>query len=316
MRLAAPVLLVWLVAGVCGDGLRASFEKLMLFNSYQIDQLLPREEQTIGIKCAEKPLRQGGPCPEPADPNSPKYIYCEVPVTAFDNKDVGGSDKRPCKYLWEFLGFIDGKDYKGQDLIRGTASGVQNKLDFDIDDTAKHLNERGFDKAHLMWRVYKDTASAAHIVGGQRSYNGMLSSVFDSVASVKGKLSNSDYEGNKHLFERFDASSLRVAETRMADYHMTMMAEIQKREPDIKLASDPLGFSEKVHINNQVRELRIFNEADTIEKNQDTMPDVEKRLNAQIEAFKNNKQNKSHLALIHAIVSGANYVERTTRSCT
>ncbi|KAI8178827.1 hypothetical protein K4K51_004225 [Colletotrichum sp. SAR 10_75] len=271
--------LLWLVPGALGAGRRAAYEKILFFYAYRIDQLLPEDQRTVGVKCAKWPTREELPCEGPGN-NKPKYLHCKPKQPA-----------RTVCTLGEFIGHIDskkGKNYKNQLFVDGV-KWDEEKLDFDMKKTAENIIKYdAADGRNPPYRLFKDGALPAHhgadiikngvVLGKKRGYDGSLNSIFDRMAHVKSTLPQATFDSPdvKFLFDRVEESRTSVLAARTADHDYWIKKDLVAYILGIDVKTALMGYQEWV--DGQDRDIEKILTPETITANQAAIRNVEDQM--------------------------------------
>ncbi|KAH7364619.1 hypothetical protein BKA65DRAFT_573062 [Rhexocercosporidium sp. MPI-PUGE-AT-0058] len=102
MQLPTLLFFAFFISLVASNGVRNGFERVWLWNAYQLDLELPEAQRKIGIRCKKWDYTvkvEFQTCPD------------KVPKLKKDNPLEPCKGSRPDKscYFWEFMGHIDGK---------------------------------------------------------------------------------------------------------------------------------------------------------------------------------------------------------------
>ncbi|KAE9567211.1 hypothetical protein CGCF415_v015027 [Colletotrichum fructicola] len=310
--------LLWLVPGALGAGRRAAYEKILFFYAYRIDQLLPEDQRTVGVKCAKWPTREELPCEDPGN-NKPKYLHCKPKQPA-----------RTVCTLGEFIGHIDsnkGKNYKNQLFVDGV-KWDEEKLDFDMKKTAENIIKYdAADGRNPPYRLFKDGALPAYygddiikdgvVLGKKRGYDGSLNSIFDRMAYVKSTLPQATFDSPdvKFLFDRVEESRTSVLAARTADHDYWIKKDFVAHIPGIDVKTAPMGYQEWV--DGQDRDIEKILTPETITANQAAIPNVEDqmkqvradRLTDTFAGAAQGKQARDHQVVMECYEQGGTKIE-------
>ncbi|KAH6702150.1 hypothetical protein BKA61DRAFT_704846 [Leptodontidium sp. MPI-SDFR-AT-0119] len=112
MQLPTLFFFAFFISLVASKGVRNGFERVWLWNAYQLDLELPEAQRKIGIRCRkwdDTVKLEFQKCPDKV----PKLKKGKpvVPEVLLDNPSEPCKGSRPDKscYFWEFMGHIDGK---------------------------------------------------------------------------------------------------------------------------------------------------------------------------------------------------------------
>ncbi|KAH7309535.1 hypothetical protein B0I35DRAFT_482297 [Stachybotrys elegans] len=244
MRVHVWCILAYLTAGVLGKGYRVSYEKIMMFYAYRIDQLLPEDQWTIGVVCSQKTDKMYRVCSDPPKPETPKY---ERPRVKDKGYEAGVPYERP-ERSWnfnEFAGALDNKKYlsPGSWLLPGGAAD-QHKLDFDMDQVAAKFKSIGRDQNwYPPWRLFKDGGLPKFLDSdGYTSYDGAVKSVVERVAYAKSNIPSEVFEKNKLIFEKFEQARSKVFLARTANNDYWVKKSYEERIKGIDVKTNSVGY--------------------------------------------------------------------------
>ncbi|XDG05349.1 hypothetical protein ABKA04_004964 [Annulohypoxylon sp. FPYF3050] len=184
---------------VLAGGYQGCLERILLYNAYEIDGLNPEADQKIGFKCVSKPDEKAKTCD--------KWEAC---------KPKKNSGRTRCNFddLVFFLG-------KSPGPTGWTINGPDGKMD--IEATATNCYKKytsGGKKAKVPnfppWVAMKD----------KWEFNDYIKSIGNTVNNAYKDKGNT---GNKGLWDNFDATLAKVAESRSGDHGPFLVKEAKAK---------------------------------------------------------------------------------------
>ena len=304
MRLQRFFFLACLALGVAGKGWRVGYEKIFLWYAYQIDQLNPEDQRTIGMKCAEWDKSK-----EVCKDVVPKHVGCIVVETTGFDRDTKTPIKtsRPCRTVPEFLSHLDDKKYSPG---RFRVSGGPSNPTPDIEEAVTQMHAQGWDgKQYRPWRAIKD---------GGTAFNEMIERVGGVIARTKSSMTAADFDTHKLLFDRATHALGDIAYYRRVDHMRYVVPALKEKIPGITVEA-PVVAGKKAY-NEKTRKDDLdfldFNREETIRKSVGTIPDIEARLEAFFKNYYLDEVANDHLVVMESFETAKNRISGTSCSTT